>query len=377
MTHLLTTSMKVLVAVLSVQADKATNDGPEKSAANAARATNEDPAGPRASPIVGSDIRGDFKGSLIEVLTDAANSEFRGRVATGRGTVERQVALCNVTDKPVSVSIVRRSCGCLHDDFTEQVISPGMAATLTLRVDAFGVDGFQRHGVEFLARTIEATPQEERGGVTLSYTPDRVIQSVPSYLTHYGIAGYPVRFEVSVVRHVASELQIKSVRSTIKGLEAGSVRSDPLNPYVQHVEFALDREESGTAHGNVFVRYGADDRDVLNVPASVRVLSPYRPDPAGWVRDKQSRPSELTECVVRLVARAGVIARPSRVEINSETISAQLSTDPDGVSRLVLKDSDQATPERSRVRHARVFSADGLLLCELPIIDIGAASGTR
>ncbi|HAS84016.1 MAG TPA: hypothetical protein DCS43_15385 [Verrucomicrobia bacterium] len=257
------------------------------------------------------------------IAFDPASVDFGVRYASE--TISQSVSLRNVSDKPVRITDVSRTCGCATAALTADTLAPGEAVTLGFKVVLEGRTGAQRmaihvqaDGAAFLSLVITGTVQED-----LRLTPSRLA------LMQVGTEG---RLEASFT--VAAMDGVAFTISSIRGVPEGITVGVETNDGAYRVTLSCDAEMATEQDGKLTLQTDHPWRPLLHIPFVIKNVSEIVSRPAsidlsisksGKAQLTIFSPAAIPFDIVRVDAPPGVTATPQRLAPHVYRVALELS----------------------------------------------------
>ncbi|MEX2217717.1 MAG: hypothetical protein WD749_03070 [Phycisphaerales bacterium] len=270
----------------------------------------------------------------IKVVSESPEQCGAARVGT---LVARSFTLLNATGGRVSLSVARKSCGCVATEFKQGELGPEESTELTLSTTAAALGGEQIHFAEIVVTRIgsDAAKSLCRFPLGFRYTPDLEFMLFPDrHILIHCTAAEPRDFFVYVNGPAIRDRPPTGLRATSNDIEAAGVENTE-NPNVVRLHFRARPASAGVRQSRVEFDVASATRPRVSLAVTMIVRPPLEAAPPGIIA---SGTNPATRFTLTLRHRPGMpdAPKPARVTVDSNWISARLAPAGEGTTELQL-----------------------------------------
>lgn len=289
----------------------------------------------------------------------------------------------NTGGSPLSVKVVKRSCGCTGGLVSSEAIPPGGEGTLQVSYKA--TPSQPRKGNQHFAMTLGTNdPTRLEVIFTLKVRLVETVDVAPSLIDFGGVTASTgvVERPFSVVAYKDPEApEIRSVKASGEGLSIRSVGREDREDAVEHRYVAsLDTERlGGDLQARIVVETASSRVPVLEVPVKATVPLPLQARPTRVLFGTLKTPAAVEKSVSLVAGQAG--PTPLRADATDPRIAAEVrAAEAPGQWTLAVHLDPEKAPlpaEKSETIRADVLvrAEDGKLVGKVPVHAVLSAQG--
>lgn len=316
--------------------------------------------------------------AIVKVVD--AGKESLGPIPVGE-FARRSLTLRNVTDGPVDVEVIGKSCACLQVEKPADPVAPGKDFTVVFGTGVMLSALVEHHFIELAFSTRDSNglvAARQREIFTISYTSDVQCGVFPTAVIRRATAGDPLEFEVRLLNPAKEAFRIDEVVTPWPWLKVESVLPHPSLPGRITVRFAGTPPAPGRLRGETKITL-AGSASPIPVDTAVVIEEPMIATPSGVVTTLGA--SHAPETPVRLTPRAGagdgVRTASIRLRSGATWVHVDLSGDEPATAVVRLDVSAMPRGRAALCETIEVLDDAGVVVCTIPVVVLDPARFAR